>query len=323
MGCAYVNNYRKYFSLRPYIRYTLALFNKYALHYLDTLSKADLDKPLSYPPIFILGAPRSGSTLLFQVLSDAFDVGYLTNRHCQFFGAPALAELIFRPLKNKQPSTFESFHGRIKGPSEPSECGEWWYRFFRKKPAYVTLGDVDPKKMAMFRKSIISLISVINKPILFKNLYAAIRLEAIGRYLPEALFIVINRDIFYNAASILAGRYKTFGCYNNWWSVPPPNFEMLQNLSPVQQVLGQIYGIYDEIDRAVEQGFVKKERMIHISYENLCKNTHGTLKLIEYFLKKHGVHVPYRFRVPDHFPVYRNIKIDTELVEELHQAISK
>jgi len=45
------------------------------------------DTPLRYPPLFIIGPPRTGSTLLYQLVVQRFDVGYLANRHCRLYGA--------------------------------------------------------------------------------------------------------------------------------------------------------------------------------------------------------------------------------------------
>ena len=53
------------------------------------------ESALLWPPVFILGAPRSGSTLLYQVLTEAFDFAYLTN--LQGFLAGAACSLALRP----------------------------------------------------------------------------------------------------------------------------------------------------------------------------------------------------------------------------------
>ena len=50
------------------------------------------DRPLRYPPIFIVGPPRSGTTLVYQALIEYLDVGYLSNFHGWFWGAPSWVE---------------------------------------------------------------------------------------------------------------------------------------------------------------------------------------------------------------------------------------
>src|SRR5690606_15086268 len=51
-------------------------------------------EPLRYPPIFIVGPPRSGSTSLYLYLAAALDVTVLTNLDDVFYGAPVLVHRI-------------------------------------------------------------------------------------------------------------------------------------------------------------------------------------------------------------------------------------
>ena len=85
---------------------------------------------LSHTPILILGAPRSGSTLLYQSMVERFDVAYISNRHCRWHGAPSLVERRFGGARHV--ATYASRHGAEAGATAPSECGGYWYRFFRR-----------------------------------------------------------------------------------------------------------------------------------------------------------------------------------------------
>lgn len=138
----------KYLNLQNYLRAGFGLLNRHLLDHLERFLVLDPDQPLPHPPIFFVGAPRSGSTLMIQVITDTFDLGYISNRHCQWYGAPALAERLFRPLRDKPGSDYRSEQGATKGEYAPAECGQWWYRFFRQSPPYVTLQDVDTGRIA-------------------------------------------------------------------------------------------------------------------------------------------------------------------------------
>ena len=108
-----------------------------------------------FPPIFILGPPRSGSTLAMQVITEAFNLGYISNFHCKnLFSLKYTDEDFKKKIDHRTPSDFESYHGDAKGETAPAECGNWWYQFFRVKPTFVTLKDVDEEKMLLFRKKI-------------------------------------------------------------------------------------------------------------------------------------------------------------------------
>ena len=70
-----------------------------------------------------------------------------------------------------------------------------------------------------FSASMRRFVTASNKPVIIKNLYAALRLEVIEHFLPEARYIVIHRDLRDNAASLLNSRASHFGTYDRWWSV--------------------------------------------------------------------------------------------------------
>jgi len=41
----------------------------------------EVSQALAHSPLFIVGPPRCGSTLLYQVLTEAFDLAYVSNVH--------------------------------------------------------------------------------------------------------------------------------------------------------------------------------------------------------------------------------------------------
>lgn len=179
---------QKYLNPKNYASAALKLANRHALEHVEKLIAPDADLPLRHPPIFFLGALRSGSTLAVQVITDTLDVGYISNRHCQWFGAPALAERWFHPTKGRPGSDFQSRQGTTEGSYAPAECGEWRYRFFRRKPPYRKLYEVCPRRMRQFRRSVAALTNAFDRPIVFKNLCASLRVQATAHYLPESPF---------------------------------------------------------------------------------------------------------------------------------------
>jgi len=318
------NKINRFLSKKKYIFPALWMLNKHILPRVDIYSAPPYDTPFHYPPVFIIGAPRSGSTLLFQVLINTFDVAYLSNLHCQFFGAPAYAERVISALKkNKALSNYTSYLGQTSGALEPSECGEWWYRFFRRNPAYVTIDDVDEGKMHNFRRSLFALTEAAGKPVFFKNLYASIRLEAISAHIPESLYIIIKREELYNASSILAARRKTLGHYDKWWSVPPPDIATLQEKEPAEQAIGQIRCIYSEIDRVIRKKYISPINTIEVKYEELCHNVHGTVKRLSKFFSSNGLFVNFTLEnIPQRFLVHRSVSINKKLFAELQKILS-
>ena len=312
------NIMKRFLKPENYLRCTFGLANRYFLGHVESILAPNPDEPLRHPPIFILGAPRSGSTLAVQVLTDALNIGYMSNRHCQWFGAPALAEKLFRPISNRPSSDYCSRHGVTQGLHAPAECGSWWYRFFRSKPSYMSIDDVDRGKMRAFRRSIASLINALDRPILFKNLYASLRIQAIAHYLPESLFIVIHRNELDNGHSLLEGRAHIFGDYQTWWSMEPPEIEILKKLPPHEQVIKQIRHTYRIIDSDLKLSKVESKRRMDFTYEDFCDNPASIIESVRLFMEQNGCQVRMRDIVlPESFSRQQEVRIEKKLYDSM------
>ncbi len=300
-----------------YARWTLWFANKWVLQQLESRWVFDREAPLRHSPIFFLGAPRSGSTLAVQAITEALDVGYISNHHCHWYGAPALAERLFHPTKVRPTSDFMSLHGDTNGIYAPAECGEWWYRFFQRSPAYVSLAEVDPQRMLRFRRSIAALTNAFDRPILFKNLYASLRIQAIAHYLPESLFIVMHRNEVDNGHSLLATRKRVFGCYERWWSMEPPEVEQLKSLPAHQQVIEQIRHIHAVINRDMVFAQVPPSRRFDLHYEQFCAAPRAVIHTLQDFLARNNCDVARRVELPASFPCRQQVRIDHDLYKAM------
>ena len=76
--------------------------------------------------IFIVGAPRSGTTLVSQVLAFAFDLGYINNISATYWNAPAFGVLYGNKLVKRREFSGKSDYGRTAHLSEPHEFGAFW-----------------------------------------------------------------------------------------------------------------------------------------------------------------------------------------------------
>lgn len=252
---------------------------------------------LRWSPLFIIGAPRCGSTLTMQLIVDAFDVGYLSNCGCWCFGFPALAERIQFGRGKRQPSRYTSKHGRTSSPEGPSECGAWWYRFFPHEPAFVRRHEVTFDALSSFSQSVALLEQAFGRPLVFKNLYASLRIDAIVAAIPNAMFLVVKRNENDNAVSILASRRKATGREDRWWSVPPPGLDKLRSEAPEVQVLAQIRAIHKQIRTEVER-LQLHDRVLWLDYETLCDDVPASLDMVSDWTARVGAAYAKRFDVP-------------------------
>ena len=244
-----------------------------------------LNRPLPYTPVFIVGAPRTGSTFLYQNLVKYTDFGYISNLHSFFYSNPALIQKIMGRLiqKKRTNQDFKSTYGATKGIFSPHEFGEYFYRFFRRNPQYVELKDVTPENMLAFRKSLRKLITAWGRPVIFKNMVCSVRLEAIMTYVPEAIFIEITRDFNDTACSILKARKDLLGGENRWWSIKPKGFEHIINKTPEEQINFQIISIKNEIKNKKEE---YKNNFLYIQNYLLSSSPEKLIQKILYFINR-------------------------------------
>lgn len=265
----------------PYFTYVLRPFEKAALKRVDT-------KAEGLKPVFIVSAPRSGSTILYQIITKALKVEYTSNLaaicyHSLFTGW-RLQKFLYG---DKAHNSFSSNMGRTKGWLSPHESGKFWYRWFPMEPPFVEQGFYHSKDFTELRKTIRAIEQAGGKPLVFKNTVNGERLQVLQQVFPDALVIFCKRDPYYTAKSIYEHRVKVQGNDTTWWATKPNNYKDLLKLPPKQQVAAQVYFLEKRIEEDILL-FPEKQR-ITISYEDLCKDTQGTLARLESFMKQNGL----------------------------------
>lgn len=294
------------------------------LHALEVrLGRRWAGEPLPHPPIFVVGAPRSGSTLLYQLLTDRFDVGYLANGHAQHPGAPSLVERRRGLVRERRGAAgdYDSSFGGTAGELGPSECGPFWYRFFPRRPHHVTAEDFPTASRRDFRAAVGAFVEACGRPVVYKNLVNTARIGAIAAALPEALFIDIHRDLTTNARSLLESRQGVAGSYDAWWSVEPPGIERLRELPAHEQVVEQVRAL-EALVAQVETA-IGPERVLHLAYEDLCADPHAELERIAAFAAAHGRELGERGEVPTSFPPDGGGTVSPELEEALVSYVAR
>lgn len=280
----------------------------------------------AYPPVFVLGAPRSGTTLLYQLVCRAFEVGYLSNAHCRFYGAPSLVHPVLAAwLDLSGTDRFESSFGDTPLANSPAECGDFWYRFFpRGYEAAAERPSLNEGELCGFTVAVARLTATYDRPIVFKNVMNVLRLEEISRAFPTARFLVAERELLANAHSLLYGRQKNTGCYDRWWSLPVPNFEELGAEAGELQVIAQIERTREMIrDSEMRVGH---ERYRRVRYEEICEDPEGVMRLVGRFLFETGGR-PERSDVglPAAFPISgprrTGVRIDDDVFRRLERAV--
>ena len=303
-------------------RLGLAVFNRLIVDPFAWYLIRSSDYSAIRAPVFIIGAPRCGSTLCAQVLIDAFHLGTMTNLHCRFYHFPALAEHIFPTTRRTHSLSYQSEFGMTHGRYEPAECRAFWARFFPRDLSVANNADIKSNVLQRLQSELNALSAVQDRPLLLKNLYNSMFLVPLVRTFPESLFIIMKRGELDNARSIFKARQQLCKDYGCWWSVPVPGTAELMQQPPEVQVTEQIRGIYRIINRDLHQSGLAAGRCIEIDYNELCRDTGAVLDRVESFFRKQGLEVSNCYKGPAGFTPREETGIDPELDKRLAAYIN-
>lgn len=240
---------------------------------------APLDRLAASPggtvaPVIVVGLPRSGTTLAYELLVQAFDVAYLTRVYSYTFGMPSLTTRLVSRFTRQPAARYESRYGRIPGRFAPAEGAVLWNRWL---PELAELGHYFPPEWladdapANADAMVASMTAIAGRPFVFKNVYMTLSLPAVMRLLPQAKVIVVRRDIRAVLASIFKGRQSS----PSWWSIRPPFAADVERGDVLEQAAFQACRSQQLLDRALRS--LPGGRHLVVDYAELCRSPDGFL----------------------------------------------
>lgn len=268
----------KYFLTRLIgkpIRFLLFYVNP--LNLIENVFIKRLDNTKKTPPIFIIGAPRSGTTLLYQLLAYHYNTSYITNFSSVFIKSPVIISYLTRKLfAPYNDNSLSSNYGLMKGTWAPSEAGKIFKYWFQKK-------DGTKIKSSIFKMS-----EIFDAPFIAKNLRINSELDYMHKLFPNAIFIHIERDLAFNAQSLILG-------------IEDNNIDIIGNITDneqrsiitkgtKEQVFKQVVDDINRINNSISSYLNSTDaNMISINYNALCNNYESELNKIEARLNKDSV----------------------------------
>ena len=253
-------------SLPAFARKSLNVANR-AAGYIDTIAAA---KHTTTPaPIIVVGLPRSGTTLAYELIVQAFDVAYLTRAYSYTFGMPNLTTRLTAPRTRYPKARYESDYGQIPGFFAPAENAVLWSKWFAE---HALLGHYFPSSYmtadaaADATATIASMSTIAKRPFVFKNVYLTLSLPAFLQTLTKSRVIVVTREIDAIAASVFKKR-RTLPA-SAWWSICPPFVEHVSHDGIVEQTAFQCVRSKQILDHAL--ALVDQERCMVVDYSKIC-----------------------------------------------------
>jgi len=274
-------------------------------------------------PLFILGAPRSGTTLTYQLLCHAYRLAYLTRYMSDLYGLHGLLYALSRPFLQQAPAVFSSSYGRVPGSFLPAESGNLWSRWLPWRAG--TGHRVEPEAAAKqicadLHEHLSALQAIGGRPFAFKSVYLSLGAGFLARCLPEARFIRVLRDEFDTAASIYRGRCERKDPAA-WWSVIPPNVEELIHEPLCRQVAEQVGQVNATLEEDLQQ--YAPGRFLDVSYEELCDSPRRVMGRLDEWLKAAGYEINPERTIPDHLRRPVKERLGSGVAECIRQHLEK
>lgn len=274
--------------------------------YRATVKKAQ-NFPKSTPCIMIVSPPRSGSTIIYQVLVRVIPSVYISNLHSLF---PYCASR-YMSKKNRFGSItkpLNNYYGYTSNLYDVNEGNNLVANLFK--------GGTGIEK---FRRNFISFIRFMKpdteRPLIFKNVRFYSRIYELHKYIPEIIFLRIKRDMEQVVQSVVRA-YHELGTFH-----PIP--EKLKNTNikdPVEFAVNQII----EIEKSIEsqKQSINPKNWVEWNYEDFCSNPRSLIKNLVHMTLKLDKSVIRELAIPS-LVASRKSKVDSSEAHRISVLISQ
>lgn len=252
----------------------------------------------SMPGIFVVGAPRTGTTLLVQLLASHLEIGWISNLAAAFWRAPCTGIRLHRRLLGDDlDSSFHSRAGRTDTIAEPHEFGYFWTRLLGHG-----LTEPEPGSSvdwAAARQTLSHMNRAWGRPIIYKAFQLGFHVTEAVAAMPRSLFVHVRRDPVDTALSILRTRVAMTGSDETWISLRPRGFEAYLDRAPAEQAAWQVLAIESTLSRQLEQ--VPEANVVELDFDDLARRPGAVLERVRTALETQGRPVPRRRQPPAGF----------------------
>jgi len=286
-----------------------------------------------YPVVVIVGCPRSGTTVLTQILAASGSFAFPTNFLARFAYAPLIGAMIQQMIFNREydfrdelsdirsSSDFRSAVGKTAGALGINEFFHFWRKFFpNHDPGHLTNEELALVDTVRMRSELAAIESVFVKPFMSKGMMMQYNIAYFAEQVPELFFIHIKRETRYVLQSVLMSRRRFYGDQPIWWSVKPKEYEWLAGMDLFYQVAGQVLFTEKAIDDQLAS--VDDSRKLVCHYEQLCAAPHSFFDSLRASLNDRGCTIG-EYEIAQQFPTGNTLKIAEAELRRLEQAYAE
>jgi hypothetical protein len=238
------------------------------------------------PLAFVIGAPRSGSTLISQLAARCTDAAYVANGMARYWLTPLVGwdRLLARGPLDRLRVPLASTLGATSGAESPHEFG-YFFRTWMDLEASDELDEAAIQRCDWreLRGALEGVAGRFRAPMVVKNLNAvSFQVAAFAAAMPQSTFVHVTRERDATVASILAARRRSTGDETTWWSSRPRAYRDWAGLPAREQVERQVDAIRDAVARDLAR--LPPARRLEIALEDTRADPRGALERLAGFL---------------------------------------
>lgn len=271
------------------------------------------------PIIFVCGAPRTGTTLVSQLLIKNLPVSYFNNLTSLFPRSPIVANRLFGRLIGRKIG-YHSYYSKTTSLSGPNDAFYIWNRWMAEDETGMQCVLIESESDEMVR-FFGAYERAFQRPVLGKNNSLNTRANAVASSLTKAIFICMTRDPAYVAQSLLEARLEIQGDLSASLWVDNPNKSHIESGNYVQDVCDQV--LYHERKIAEQLHLIGADRYWIVPYEEFCREPARLVKRLYEEVWGETIEVEkLRARI-EPFEISNKIRIDPEVFAEVQQTIAR
>ncbi len=224
----------------------------------------------------IVGLPRSGTTILHQLIARTGVVGYPSNVMAMFWRAPALGARLQRQLASQRPSIgLTSLAGRTAEPLDPHEFGYFWRSLLGHERNAMT-ADRPPTDPTRAQDVFDGVTSAFDAPVVYKNFLAPLHVEYLTRSLSRQRFVIVHREPRDVATSLLRTRVR-IGTPPDAWLGPAPVDARASYASVGERVEHQVESLGRTLS---ESGLLEHPSAVHVEYPQIVADPRSAVAAV-------------------------------------------
>jgi hypothetical protein len=292
------------------------------------VANAEGPDPCDRALVYVVGLPRSGTTLASQLFVRHLEIATVNNVVARFWQRPSvgirLSRILLGPGHGRNRITLQSDLGTTRDLSEPHEFGYFWRR-------HLLLDDHPNHRLPEEIRARISTVALgavledeiihpFNHPVLIKNPICGLNARLLARTHPRSLFIRMRRDHEAVVRSILASRQRRFGSYDVWWSLAPSTWPFSPAAEdPVVEVVRQVRDLERDLDDELSDSNVAS---IDVDYQHLCRDPDAVIESVRSAMANLAGEAPMSVPVDEPIAPSEGPDLGTEMIDRIAAALA-